>query len=201
MRTEAFREKKQNWLDEVLFFLRTRLILRNVKKNASIRNILDVGCGYDAMLLSKIIKFSPFIEKAFGIDILVSSQLKNYNINLIQSDINKRFPLEDNFFDAIFCTAVIEHVDNYELMLKEICRVLKLGGIFFLTTPVAPFAKPVLDFFSQKLKLLDANEVMDHKKYFSLKWLQEALEDAGFKEIKIKRFLFGLNMLAICRKK
>lgn len=200
MRLRSFGEDRQGLLDKMLFFLRTRHIFKIVKKSNFFQIILDVGCGYNAAFLEKLVKIQPFIKKAIGMDISVNSLLNNSTINLIECDINKVFPFENNFFDAMFCTAVIEHIDNYELALKEMRRVLKSNGVLFLTTPAAPFARPVLEFLSLKLNLLDFQEILDHKRYFSFSEINQALIEAGFEKVEIKRLLFGLNILAICHK-
>lgn len=46
-------------------------------------------------------------------------------------------PVKDQFFDAILCTEVIEHVKYPDLVLKEIARITKSGGKLFLTAPLA----------------------------------------------------------------
>jgi SAM-dependent methyltransferase len=43
-------------------------------------------------------------------------------------------PIDQNTFDFVLCTQVLEHVSNPNLALKEINRVLKLGGNLLLTT-------------------------------------------------------------------
>ncbi len=43
--------------------------------------------------------------------------------------------LADNSFDIVTCIEVIEHVAEDELFVKQICRVLKPGGLLYLTTP------------------------------------------------------------------
>lgn len=42
---------------------------------------------------------------------------------------------EDEFFDVVTCTEVIEHVIEYEVVLKELKRILKRGGILIITFP------------------------------------------------------------------
>lgn len=44
-------------------------------------------------------------------------------------------PLEDNSVDAIVCIAVLEHVEDPLLAMREIHRVLKPGGFCFLYVP------------------------------------------------------------------
>src|SRR3989344_2975104 len=45
------------------------------------------------------------------------------------------FPFENNFFDHAFSVSVLEHVSDAPLMMREVSRVLKLGGKFYLAFP------------------------------------------------------------------
>lgn len=44
-------------------------------------------------------------------------------------------PFEDNTFDVVLCTQVLEHINRPQEFLKELYRVLKPGGILYLTAP------------------------------------------------------------------
>jgi SAM-dependent methyltransferase len=44
-------------------------------------------------------------------------------------------PLPDNYFDAVFCTGVLEHIRDPWQVVREIHRVLKPGGIIHLDAP------------------------------------------------------------------
>lgn len=67
------------------------------------------------------------------------------NIN-IYSPIHK-IPVEDNYFDAILCIAVLEHVENPEEVVPELYRVLKPGGHLILDVPfLQPEHKVPTDF-------------------------------------------------------
>ncbi|MDP3383468.1 MAG: class I SAM-dependent methyltransferase, partial [Phenylobacterium sp.] len=48
-----------------------------------------------------------------------------------------RLPFADGTFDAVICSEVLEHLDNYFAALAEIRRVLKPGGVFAPTVPRA----------------------------------------------------------------
>jgi len=50
-------------------------------------------------------------------------------------DLQKDFPIEDNSADIIICTETIEHLPNQYFFFKEVARILKPNGSFFLTTP------------------------------------------------------------------
>ena len=50
-------------------------------------------------------------------------------------DVLEPFPFEDNEFDVLYCSSVIEHVSDPANLLKESWRVLKPGGVLFLSFP------------------------------------------------------------------
>lgn len=52
------------------------------------------------------------------------------NINM---DLNKFFHSTQNKFDVILSTSVIEHVENDELFIDQICKLMKVGGYAVLT--------------------------------------------------------------------
>jgi len=45
-------------------------------------------------------------------------------------------PVEDNAFDVILCTEVLEHVPEPIEALREMARILRLGGRLFITAPL-----------------------------------------------------------------
>ena len=46
-----------------------------------------------------------------------------------------QIPVEGDYFDAIICNAVLEHVENPEEVLAEFGRVCKPGGVLYLCVP------------------------------------------------------------------
>ena len=44
-------------------------------------------------------------------------------------------PFQDGTFDTVFCTSVLEHVENAEGAVAEIVRVLRPGGQLLMTVP------------------------------------------------------------------
>lgn len=53
---------------------------------------------------------------------------------------NKSWPIIDNSFDNVFCTQVIEHVEEPSFLVTEIWRVLRPGGLVILNAPfIYPF--------------------------------------------------------------
>ncbi|MEM7031235.1 MAG: class I SAM-dependent methyltransferase [Chloroflexota bacterium] len=55
-----------------------------------------------------------------------------------ESDITN-IPVDDQSFDVVICTEVLEHVPEPILALKEIARILRPGGKLLLTAPLMSF--------------------------------------------------------------
>jgi SAM-dependent methyltransferase len=64
-----------------------------------------------------------------GIDVTTGPKV-NFLINKDSS-----WPIENNSIDNVFCTQVIEHVENPGFLVSEIQRVLKPGGKVILNAP------------------------------------------------------------------
>lgn len=195
----SYGETDNGVFDKLLFFLRTQVITSKLKEVSQVRNILDLGCGYNGYFLTNIHTLFPHLQEAVGVDISVDQNLRAPKIKLVTGNPNDKLPFTDKTFDVVFSTAVLEHLENYELALEEMYRVLKDGGRLFLTTP-APSAKPVLEFLSYKLGLIEEHEIRDHKKYFSRKELRSRFAKLGFREINVTPFQLGLNTIAVCKK-
>jgi SAM-dependent methyltransferase len=91
--------------------------------------ILNLGCGdkrYNEIFDKK--------NKVISMDVHISGrEAKDKQADIFYD--GKVFPFEDSYFDLIFSTEVIEHVDDLDSFCKESYRVLKPGGFFIVTTP------------------------------------------------------------------
>ncbi len=103
--------------------------------------ILDLGCGNGRHVVALAAKGFEVI----GLDIsktglnLTNQWLDEVGLqaNLIQADTRQPLPLLDNTFDGLISTQVIHHAYLAEVLLaiNEIHRVLKPGGLAFVTVP------------------------------------------------------------------
>ncbi len=50
-------------------------------------------------------------------------------------DVRSMPGIKDGSFDCVFCSGVLEHVDDYQGSLKEITRILGRGGVLLLGPP------------------------------------------------------------------
>ena len=68
----------------------------------------------------------------------------NCDIRLDIADMN----FEDNFFDVIICSHVLEHVKDDQKAMHELFRVLKPKGIAILQVPISKTARETFEDFS-----------------------------------------------------
>lgn len=103
------------------------LILKYIKPGFK---ILDVGVG-----TGRLLENFNFVEK-FGMDISLDylNISKNKGIEVCFAKVED-MPYQDNYFDMIVCTDVLEHVIDVNLALCKIIRVLKSGGLLFTRVP------------------------------------------------------------------
>ena len=103
--------------------------------------ILDIGCydGYMLYILSKLISNVEY----YGIDIsekCVSAAIENTkglkNIISIKQAYIENIPYNDNSFNIVIISQVIEHLKQPEIALQEALRVVKDGGFLIVSTPI-----------------------------------------------------------------
>lgn len=94
-------------------------------------DVLDSGCG--AMPYKKIILENNKIKNYVGLDIESGLNYDNIRPDFFWNGI--AMPFENETFDVVLSTEVLEHVLNPDIYLLEVKRVLKPGGVFFFTVP------------------------------------------------------------------
>jgi len=165
--------------------------------------IVDIGCGRHPLFLAS----SDFAEK-IGLDKSFPSSdsqpISSDNIRLVRHDIEEdgNLPLKSNCCDVVTMLAVIEHLEPERLkpLFAEICRVLKPGGIYIITTP-APWSDTLLRTMA-KLKLVSSAEIDEHKGVYDRTSIFAMLVSACFRKEHIRGgyFELGLNVWAAATK-
>lgn len=157
---------------------RLKVCLSLLKKERLKDKILvDVGCSF-GWFLSKLEKCK--LRKAIGIDPNKKAvELARRNVSFADFFVSEagKLPLKDRSADLITMFDVIEHVPKREELktLKEIARVLKKGGKFFLSTPNSHLIT----------NLLDPAWYLGHRHYKPGK-VEKFMKKAGFKVLKIE---------------
>jgi ubiquinone/menaquinone biosynthesis C-methylase UbiE len=125
-----FEGLSNNW-NKISFPIISKL-LKNTLEKYKPETTLDLGCGNG--IYFEILKTQS--KNIYGIDVSEQSVIlcskKGYRDVKLADATTLPFP--DKYFDFVFTSEVLEHVENHTFMLSEIHRVLKPGGILLLTT-------------------------------------------------------------------
>lgn len=97
--------------------------------------IVDAGCG----LANTVFGLHHAGYEAYGVDFAPETvdaiKMHAPEIPIELADV-RRMPFEDGFFDGVWSLGVIEHFpEGYEAIIDEAHRILKPGGLLFLTVP------------------------------------------------------------------
>lgn len=127
--------------------------------------LLDVGCGWSPYR-SVVTGNGQSVTRYIGMDLAAGTYLAEPELKWD----GKTIPLPDESIDCAMATEVLEHCPSPDSVLSEINRVLRPGGLLFLTIP---FLWPLHD------------NPYDEYRYTPFS-LQRHLSNAGFDKIEIR---------------
>ncbi len=182
----------------LLKFYHSKRFSEVIRELEPAETVLDLGC-HSGLFTEKIIK-SVNPVSLYGLDIshqaikLAKKRIKMGNF--VVGDAHN-VPYDSNFFHAVFCLEMLEHIDDPQQVLREIKRVLKKGGYGIILVPTE----------SKLFKIVWAiwtsyNPVWKHAhvQSFTNDILLKMIERLGLKIEKEKKFHLGMLQLIKFRK-
>ncbi len=179
-------------LELLLTWLRTRKILPYVEAGV----VLDFGCGAHLRTLRAV---GNNASQRFGIDSWYKDQQPTTvadGITVVGSftDLRTVLSKKNLKLNRILSLACFEHIETVDLIgiLKELAAVATDDALLIGTVPT-PAAKPVLEFLSYRLGLIDRTQIEDHKVYYNQDTLRSAFKGTGWEMTDYRTFQFGWN--------
>ena len=113
---------------EVQYTIAREDIIPYVRKYSSHPELaLDLGCGQGGATQAS----NEYLCRTIGLDI----EDKNiFRRNFVRASATQ-LPFCNNFFDVVIMHDIVEHVPDTEMLMRECKRILKPGGILYVTFP------------------------------------------------------------------
>jgi len=143
------------------------------------------------VLQGKVLHFSPsrglyrYLRRQPNIE-YYSSDFKNEFLSDYQYDITA-IDQKSETFDLIICYHILEHIDNDQLAISELFRVLKPNGRIYIQTPFKTGNTYENSAITSPQERLIHFGQKDHIRVYSVKGLSQRLKSVGFK-VKVKKF-------------
>lgn len=140
--------------------------------------LLDVGFGSGIVLeVAKKLGWEVFGQEVSAPAV---EKAKINGFEVFQGELsNAGFP--SDYFDVITCSEIIEHVASPQVLLNEVSRILRPGGMFWATTPSARGIS-----FRLLGKAWSVLSPPEHTQLYSNKGMSQMLGRAGFSDVSIK---------------
>ncbi|HTK90558.1 MAG TPA: class I SAM-dependent methyltransferase [Verrucomicrobiae bacterium] len=147
------------------------------------RHVLDAGCGDGAFLvfLRRLGLRVSGLELAEAAAARARRRCPDADVQ-VGSLEEPPVRFDDQTFDAVWCSEVLEQLFGVHNALAELNRLLKPGGLLMLTTPYHGFAKNLLI----AAVAFDGhyNPDLSHIRFFTRRTLARSLRRAGFEPVR-----------------
>ena len=146
-------------------------------------SLLDVGCGLGFAL--------DFWQRtasgeAVGVELADygAAGARELGLTIHRERVERCEPLRGRRFDVVYASEVVEHVEDPRAFCRLLARFVADDGVLVMTTPAAEYiAEP-----NHGTMLLTALAPGFHGFLLSARAFEEALRDAGFAHVTLRRF-------------
>jgi 2-polyprenyl-3-methyl-5-hydroxy-6-metoxy-1,4-benzoquinol methylase len=163
--------------DSAITNIRINEVLDGFEKFRKTNKMLDVGCGPGLFLIEAKKRGWEVYGTEFTDNQL--TYLKDKGINTLKGKLSDD-SFENELFDVIISSEVIEHINNPVEEIQQFHRLLRKGGVVYITTP---------NFNALERYLLKGDyeiiEYPEHLCYYTPKTINLLLTQNGFEKLKI----------------
>jgi SAM-dependent methyltransferase len=160
-------------------FVTTRLkeIVSAFSPYRKTNRLLDIGCG--AGLLLEAARKQGWNAQGLDVSSNAVKHVRELGFEVFEGELQDAgFPSQH--FDVITAAELLEHLFEPRPLLQEVARLLRPGGLFWITTPHAHgLSARVLGL---KWRCIWPPE---HLQLFSVRGVKKLLHDAGFRQMRV----------------
>ena len=144
-------------------------------------SICDAGCSYGMNLIC-------CTPESYGVEILPECAEFAHSLGLT---VYRRYVVTEDLsdlpkVDAVWCCAVVEHVDAPHVFLRKISTLLRTGGLIFLWVPtIPPWPWKLLKYIPFMWRHMVAHTHSDHVNAFTPSTIRFIGERAGFETLEV----------------
>lgn len=161
-------------------FVQTRLeeITAGFSRYRKENRLLDIGCGAGGLLLAA--RKNGWDAQGLDVAEQATEYVRKLGFEVFHGELQQaEFPAQH--FDVITAAEILEHLSEPRLLVQEVARLLRPGGLFWTTTPHARgLSARVLGL---KWRCVWPPE---HLQIFSVAGMRALLRDVGFKQIRFQ---------------
>ena len=161
-------------------FVQTRLeeITAGFSPYRQENRLLDIGCGAGNLLLAA--RKNGWNAQGLDVAEQATAHVRQLGFEVFHGELQQaQFPSQH--FDVITAAEILEHLSDPRLLVQEVARILRPGGLFWTTTPHARgLSARVLGL---KWRCIWPPE---HLQLFSVAGMKALLRDVGFRQIRFQ---------------
>ncbi|MDR2785815.1 MAG: class I SAM-dependent methyltransferase [Treponema sp.] len=169
----AFLRLQELALEDAGFYGLERELLERGREKAAAPSVLDIGCATGALLAG--LRGRGWLTRGVEISVPQAGYARRERGLEIRTEPLEAARFPERSFDAVLASHLIEHLNRPEVLVREVHRILKKDGRFFVTTP------NVAGFQSRLFRGKWRSAIFDHLYLFSAKTLPALLVRNGFR--------------------
>lgn len=158
-------------------FNKIRIELENILNLNVIKNVIDIACG-ECYALDILKTINPKLNFYATEHASAKENVIRKGYEFIEGEF---YPITDLKFDLIIFTEAIEHINDVNSFLENANRILKPGGLIYITTP---------NFSSLERRMMGSQWGMimppEHLSYFTPKTIDYVLTKNRFKKVFVR---------------
>jgi ubiquinone/menaquinone biosynthesis C-methylase UbiE len=142
-----------------------------VRSLGPVESALDLGCGDGRLTVA----LSAASLVGADVSAVALARARKLGIETVELTSGAPLPFPDGSFELVLCSETIEHVQDVQLFLSEIRRVLRPRGRLALTTP------------AHGSFMRSPDPLSPHIRFFTRRSLRRLLEEMGFSLESLRR--------------